>query len=111
MVDLIGQAFDSGGHEPDWVTDAGNSDSCLPDVNAPANLGHWLEWTAYTFGNVSLSLRRSGGWWSADTISEETGEHSTLAAALLELYCRYLGDEAHEAAREWWQHKQEVDDG
>jgi len=105
MMDLIGQAFDSNSCADDWMAAARNSDCGLPDVNAPANWGHWLAWTADTFGDVSL--RRSGTWWSAETVAEMTGEHETPAAALLELCCRYLGDDAHEAAREWWKHERE----
>jgi hypothetical protein len=111
MVDLIGQAFDSGGHEPDWVTDAGNSDSCLPDIDSPANWGHWLAWTAETFGDVSL--HRRDGVWSAET-AEITSLHGTPAAVLMELYCNYCNyfeDDAHEAAREWWKHEMEESDG
>jgi hypothetical protein len=30
---------------------------------------------------------------------------------LMELYCRHLGDDAHEAALEWWQREQEESGG
>jgi hypothetical protein len=55
--------------------------------------------------------RLSRAWWSAESNSAFSAEHDTPAAALLELYCRCLGDEAHEAAREWWRNEQEESDG
>jgi len=81
MVDVEGEVYDG---RTDWNEEPG----ILPDLDSPANWGHWHDFVDLAVGGASL--KRSCKWWVAETKggSMWTAEHENRGTALLELWCR-----------------------